>query len=77
MGEFNPPLFSAKFTQGRRTFFFDVKSTKDSKPYIKITASSQKGEEKQRTNMAVFDSEVDGFYQALSDAVSYLAAAKK
>lgn len=77
MPEFTPPLFSTKYNNGRRTFFFDVKNTKDSKPFIKITSASQKGEEKVRTYLTVFQSEADGFYQALTDIMNYLTSLNK
>ncbi|MBX4188204.1 MAG: PUR family DNA/RNA-binding protein [Candidatus Doudnabacteria bacterium] len=67
-----PPLFTAKFTQGRRTFFFDVKKSKNEKPFLKITSSALKGEEKQRTYMTVFDNEVMEFQHALAEATSFI-----
>lgn len=70
-----PPMFSTKFTQGRRTFFFDVKKSKNDKPFLKITCSSLKGEEKQRTYMTIFDSETQEFQQAVLDAANFIMTA--
>jgi len=70
--DFQPSLFSSKATAGRRTFFFDVKNTKDSKPYLKITQSEKNGEEKKRVNVNVFDSEVPEFMSALNEAVEFI-----
>lgn len=72
MQEFPSPLFTTKVTQGRRTFFFDVRNTKEEKPYLRITESSLKGDQKQRNNVMVFSSEVPGFKQALEDAVGFM-----
>ncbi len=69
------PLFTTRFVQGSRTFFFDVKKTKTDKPFLKITSTSIKGEEKKRTYMMIFDNEVQGFIQAASDAVGYILKA--
>ena len=70
--EFAPVLFSTKISLGRRTFFFDVKNTKDAKPFLKITESSINGEEKKRVNMAVFESEISEFLNGLNQAVEYI-----
>lgn len=71
MQDFQAPLFSSKFNSGRRTFFFDVKTTKDNKPFIKITETSLKDGEKSRVNIVVFDSEIPEFTSALSQAVDF------
>jgi hypothetical protein len=66
------PLFTTKFSQGRRTFFFDVKKSKNDKPFLKITSSSIKGEDKQRTNIMIFDNEIPEFCQAVTDASNFI-----
>ncbi len=66
------PLFTTKFSQGGRTFFFDVKKSKKDKPFLRITSSAKKGEEKQRAYLTVFDNEVQDFHQAISDATSFI-----
>jgi hypothetical protein len=70
-----PPLFTTRFSQGSRTFFFDVKKSKNDKPYLRITTSSIKGEEKKRSFMTIFDSEVPEFCQAVADATSFITSA--
>jgi hypothetical protein len=77
MQEFAPPLFSTKVTSGRRTFFFDVRNTKEEKPYLKITQSSINGDEKKRINLAVFDSEISEFKDAVTKAVDYISKLSK
>jgi hypothetical protein len=72
MPEFTAPLFSTKLLLGRRTLFFDVRKTKDDKPYIRITESSIKAGQKQRSNLTIFDSELEQFKQALTDVFGFM-----
>ncbi len=74
-GPIPAPLFTSKFTHSKRTFFFDVRKSKKDKPYLKITVSSLKGEEKQRTHLTIFDTEVQVFCQAVADATGFIAKA--
>jgi hypothetical protein len=70
--EFTPSLFSTKVHFGRRTIFFDVKPTKDNKPYIKITESSiSKEGEKKRSYMTIFENEMADVQKALEQVVSF------
>ena len=71
--EFAPSLYSTRVTSGRRTIFFDVKNTKDQKPYLKITESSiSKDGEKKKTFMAVFESEMNDFRSAVEDVMAFV-----
>lgn len=71
--EFTPALFSTRVGSGRRTFFFDVKNTKDSKPYLKITESSiSKEGEKKKFYMTVFANELTEFQQAVEQVVEFI-----
>ena len=71
--EFAPALFSTRVTSGRRTIFFDVKNTKDSKPYIKITESSiSKEGEKKKAYMTVFESEMNDFRSAVEEVMGFV-----
>lgn len=73
MQEFAPALFSTKVHNGRRTFFIDVKATKDDKPFLKITESSiSKEGEKKRSYMTVFDNELGEFKDAIEQAVGFV-----
>ncbi len=76
MPEFATPLFTTKLALGRRTFFFDVRKTKDEKPYVKITESSVKEGQKHRTNMMIFDSEMDDFKKALAQVFGFVETIK-
>jgi len=71
--EFTPALFSTRVGSGRRTFFFDVKNTRDAKPYLKITESSiNKEGEKKKFYMTVFDNEMTDFQKAIEQVIGFV-----
>jgi hypothetical protein len=71
--EFAPALFTTRIGSARRTFYFDVKNTKDSKPYIKITESSiGKEGEKRKIYMTVFENEITDFKQAIEQVLGFI-----
>lgn len=59
---------------GARTYFLDLKETKDSKPFIVITESRFKGEGKkrERVSMTVFPEQAEEFGQAVSSMMAKL-----
>lgn len=76
--EFAPSLFSTRVTNGPRTFFVDVKSAKNNKPYLKITESSiSKEGEKKKTYMTVFENELADFREAVDQAVGFVTSKVK
>ncbi|MBI3952634.1 MAG: DUF3276 family protein [Candidatus Doudnabacteria bacterium] len=77
MDGFAPTLFSSRAQLGRRTYFFDVKSAKNAKPFLKITQSEINGEEKKKNYLNVFDSEIPNFAQALNEAVDFISQSAK
>jgi len=75
--EFAPSLFSTRVHNGPRTFFVDVKSAKNNKPYLKITESSiSKEGEKKKAYMTVFENELNDFRDAVAQAVGYVNSTK-
>ncbi|MBX4205169.1 MAG: PUR family DNA/RNA-binding protein [Candidatus Doudnabacteria bacterium] len=71
--EFTPALYSTKVHNGRRTFFIDVRATREDKPYLKITESSiSKEGEKKRNYMTIFQDELPDFRQAIEQAVGFV-----
>ena len=54
---------------GLTTYFFDVKGTKDIKPFLVITESSFKGEgsERQRSRIVVFPEQIKEFSSSLQE----------
>lgn len=77
MQEFAPALFSTRVSAGRRTYFFDVKSAKNAKPFLKITQSEINGEEKKKAYLNIFDSEITNVASALGEVVSFLNHSSK
>lgn len=59
---------------GSRTYFFDVKQTKDGKPYLMITESRFHGEDKarERDTVTVFPEQAQEFVRALTDLAARL-----
>ena len=63
---------------GTRTYFFDLKETKDKKPYLVITESRFKGEGKdhERTSMLIFQDHVKEFSGATSNMAAKMTDVK-
>ena len=76
MKEFTPSLFSTKASAGRRTYFFDVKQAKNDKPFLKITQSEINGEERKKSYLNIFDTEVNQFHSALAQVVDFISNEK-
>lgn len=59
---------------GARTYFLDLKETKDGKPFMVITESRFKGEGKkrERVSMTVFPEQAEEFGQAVSSMTAKL-----
>jgi hypothetical protein len=59
---------------GSKTYFFDVKQTKDGKPYLVITESRFQGEGKsrERDSLTVFPEQVHEFVQIVTEMAEKL-----
>ena len=59
---------------GARTYFFDIKQTKEDKPFLVITESRFKGEgeERERSSITVFPEQAEEFGQAVSEMTTRL-----
>jgi hypothetical protein len=59
---------------GGTTYFFDVKTAKDGKPYLAITSSRFKGEksERERATIFVFPDHAQGFLAAVQEMIAQL-----
>lgn len=77
MQEFAPSLFSTRVSAGRRTYFFDVKAAKNAKPFLKITQSEINGEEKKKSYLNIFESEIVNFKDAVDQAVAFVNQSAK
>ena len=65
---------SSKFSQGARTFFFDVNVASNNSKYLKITESRFTGEGKDRirNSVVIFPENIQDFQKNLKDMVAYL-----
>ena len=71
-------IHSANFKAGKRTYFLDVKKTKDGDKYIKICESKRTGnDEFDRHQIMVFQEDIDNFMEAVSVAVNKLKESEK
>ena len=59
---------------GARTYFFDIKQTKEDKPFLVITESRFKGEgeERERSSITVFPEQAEEFGQAVTEMTTRL-----
>jgi hypothetical protein len=67
--KFPKPIFSKMVKSGARTFFLDLKTAKNSEPYMTVSLSELKGQEKNRVHINVFAGEIEDFFQALTEVV--------
>jgi len=74
--EFAPSLFSTRVSAGKRTYFVDVKAAKNNKPFLKITQSEINGEERKKSYLNVFESEIAGLSSALNEVVAFINQSK-
>jgi hypothetical protein len=59
---------------GSKTYFFDLKQTRDNKPYLLITESRFKGEgeERERVSISIFPETAEAFGQAVTGMMARL-----
>lgn len=63
----NELLYENRVKAGKRSYFFDVKKTNDGNPYLEITESRKKGEDKfLRTNIMIFHEDLGKFKEELN-----------
>ncbi len=57
---------------GSKTYFFDIKKTKDEKPFLVITESRFKGEgeERERSTIIIFQDKAEEFERTVSEMIS-------
>jgi hypothetical protein len=59
---------------GSKTYFFDLKATKEGQPYLTITESRFKGEgqERERASIVIFAESAPGFLEAAQEMIRKL-----
>jgi len=65
-------IFSEKVVTSRRTYFFDVKETKDGSKYLVIGELTQVGSELERHRVMVFEESLESFMEGLDKAVEFI-----
>lgn len=65
-------IFSEKVVTSRRTYYFDVKETKDGAKYLVIGELTQVGSELERHRVMVFEESLDYFMDGLDKAVEFI-----
>jgi len=74
----NENIFSTKFQAGNRTYFFDVKTTKDGNRYLKISESKRTGEsEFERHQIIVFDKGIDKLAEKITEVAEKMRNEEK
>jgi hypothetical protein len=70
-------IFSEKIVTSRRTYYFDVKETKDGAKYLVIGELTQVGSELERHRVMVFEESLDLFMDGLDKAVDFIINSNK
>jgi hypothetical protein len=68
-------LYSKSLKAGDRTYFFDVKEAKNSSKYLTIAETRRSKEDEKtftRSSVMVFDSQVEKFREAISEALDLI-----
>jgi hypothetical protein len=65
-------IFSEKVVTSRRTYFFDVKETREGAKYLVIGELTQVGSELERHRVMVFEESLDSFIDGLDKAVEFI-----
>jgi hypothetical protein len=65
-------IFSEKVVTNRRTYFFDVKETKEGAKYLVIGELTQIGSETERHRVMVFEESLDSFVDGLDKAIDFI-----
>jgi hypothetical protein len=65
-------IFSEKVVTSRRTYFFDVKETKEGAKYLVIGELTQVGSDTERHRVMVFEESLGSFVEGLEKAVDFV-----
>jgi hypothetical protein len=65
-------IFSEKVVTSRRTYYFDVKETKEGAKYLVIGEVTQVGSELERHRVMVFEESLDSFMDGLDKVVDFI-----
>jgi hypothetical protein len=65
-------IFSEKVVTSRRTYYFDVKETREGAKYLGIGELTQVGSELERHRVMVFEESLELFLEGLDKAVDFI-----
>jgi hypothetical protein len=65
-------IFSEKVVTSRRTYYFDVKETREGAKYLVIGELTQVGSELERHRVMVFEESLDLFLEGLDKAADFI-----
>jgi hypothetical protein len=65
-------IFSEKVVTSRRTYFFDVKETREGAKYLVIGELTQVGSELERHRVMIFEESLDLFMDGLDKSVEFI-----
>lgn len=69
-------IFSEKVVTNRRTYFFDVKETREGSKYLVIGELTQVGADTERHRVMVFEESLELFVDGLEKAVGFIRTGK-
>jgi hypothetical protein len=74
----NEEIFSSNFQVGNRTYFLDVKKTKDGDQYLKISESMRTGEtDFERYQIIVFNEGIDQYAEKIAEVAKQMKLGNK
>ena len=73
----NEPIFSEYFRAGNRTYFFDIKESKDSKRYLSIVESKKKDGEFEKFKIMIYEEDIELFAKYFNSSLLKFFKAKK
>ncbi|MDX1416197.1 MAG: DUF3276 family protein [Candidatus Promineifilaceae bacterium] len=65
-------LFTNKVPAGRRTYFFDIKETRENERYLVISESQKSGSTYKHDRVMIFEEHLEAFLEGLDKALMYL-----
>ena len=66
-------LFHERVRAGGRTYFLNVKETREGKPYLSLVESRKNGENFEKSRMLVFQDHLDDFIKGLQSVQTFVA----
>ncbi len=65
-------VFNERVRAGNRTYFMDVKETKEGKPYLSLQESRKKDEGFEKFRILVFEDHLQDFIKALNSVKAFI-----